>query len=77
VAWAKVASTGEDLADMLRVAMPVISWKFIAKCGVDPKPFLTTILFGAYLLQFLFDFVYKIFSRGNISQLEMVCWKTC
>ncbi|XP_065338591.1 dynein axonemal assembly factor 5 [Cloeon dipterum] len=44
VAWSKVASTGSDLADMVRIMMPILSWKFIESCDCDAKSFLKSIL---------------------------------
>ncbi|CAB3366268.1 Hypothetical predicted protein [Cloeon dipterum] len=44
IAWSKVASTGSDLADMVRIMMPILSWKFIESCDCDAKSFLKSIL---------------------------------
>jgi hypothetical protein len=46
VSWGKNATTGVDLADMLRVSMPILSWKFLESCNIDHELFLKNILFG-------------------------------
>ncbi|XP_059471593.1 dynein axonemal assembly factor 5 isoform X2 [Neocloeon triangulifer] len=46
ITWGQHATTGVDLADMVRVAMPILSWKFLESCAADPEKILLSLING-------------------------------